>query len=351
MDFTSNDYLGMATFPPPSHSSAPSAASSSRPAPGSSGSRLLSGNAPLHEAFESSFGRLVSSPHNLLFNSGYVANLSVLSSLPQPGDVLLLDEQVHNSVWSGVKMCRATDIRTFRHNDAEDFRRKLGEIPPGTHVMAVVEGYYSMSGEVAPVGDLVSVANEVRSRAESDVRLVVDEAHSSGVFNGGGGVWPPPRGGDDAVLASVHAFGKAYGSFGAVACFGCEEVKDCVVNFAKPFIYTTSLPPSHVEALGGQVDGVFGKEGERRRARLFENVREYQALTGSKLPGPIQFVPMRSAEEALECQGRMRESGYDVKAVRPPTIEKSGLRVVLHSFNELEDIKGLVSAIHDGLRK
>ena len=103
IDFTSNDYLGMA-MSPPSNDGSTTLLSSTLTPPGSSGSRLLSGNSPLHLAFESSFGSLLSSPHPLLFNSGYVANLSILSSLPQPEDIVLLDEQVHNSIWSGARV-------------------------------------------------------------------------------------------------------------------------------------------------------------------------------------------------------------------------------------------------------
>ena len=122
-------------------------------------------------------------------------------------------------------MCRTKKIRTFKHNCASDFKSKLLDVPEGSHVMAVVEGYYSMSGEVAPIESFVEVAEEVRRGGRSDVRLVIDEAHSSGVFNSGVGVWPSPRDTEDTVMASVHAFGKAYGSFGAVACFGSDEIK------------------------------------------------------------------------------------------------------------------------------
>ncbi|NJM94490.1 MAG: aminotransferase class I/II-fold pyridoxal phosphate-dependent enzyme, partial [Cytophagales bacterium] len=172
-------------------------------------------------------------------NSGYAANLALLSALPQRGDTVLYDERAHACIKDGVRLSAAERF-AFRHHDLDDLRRRLAGARGRRYV--VVESIYSMDGDAAPLGELAALCRE------QEAALVVDEAHSTGLYAAGGAGLVSALGLGDDCLARVMTFGKALGGHGALVC-GSAALCAFLVNFARPFIYTTALPPHSLLAI------------------------------------------------------------------------------------------------------
>ncbi|GMI24846.1 hypothetical protein TeGR_g4475, partial [Tetraparma gracilis] len=350
-DLSTNDYLSLASDPPPSRSSR-SSRSSPVPSPipsspllppGSTGSRLLSGSHAPHSSFESalSAAHYPSSGAScaLLFNSGYDLNLSLLSALPGPDDVVLLDEEIHNSVHMGVRMGRAQqpNVRTFRHNDVADLERQLRSVPSSAAgVFLCVESYYSMSGTVAPLRRIFGALAGPSLPPDLPRGALVDEAHASGVFGpeGLGLLQEAGLADHPLLLGATHTFGKAWGSHGAAllcppaAGGGESPVIGAMLNFAKPLIYSTALAPEHAGGLEERLELLRGPRGDERRAALLSNVAEFRALFEARFgkrrsgggtfwlpeagaPGPIQGVRVAGGNEGVVEAARMLgEEGY-----------------------------------------
>ncbi|GMH62905.1 hypothetical protein TL16_g03583 [Triparma laevis f. inornata] len=376
VDFASNDYLGLCHSPI-------SRGTASGGSIGSTGSRLLSGNTDAHEELEALFTETfvggAGGKSALLFNSGYDANLSLLSSIPTAGDAIIADSECHNSTFMGARMSRCGVFRTFRHNDAEDLGRVIDEVEVGDGggIIVPVEGYYSMSGTVSPLEEILEVVVEKGTERGCPIGVVLDEAHSSGVWGGGLGMVAElglSKRQLSGILASVHTFGKAYGSHGAVVVDyaglgeggeggGPTAMIDYLINYARPLIYSTSLPPNHLMELRRNIEFVYSEEGERRRRKLFVNVAHFkQCMKGAfgnglvgggvggfgdevSTPGPIQSILAPDSKTCIELARRMREEGgFDVFAIRPPTVPEGEerIRVVMHYHNSFEEIEGLV---------
>lgn len=300
-------------------------------------------------------------------------------------------------------MSRCGVFRTFRHNDAQDLGRVIDEVEVGDGggIIVPVEGYYSMSGTVSPLEDILEVVVEKGAERGCPIGVVLDEAHSSGVWGGGLGMVAELGLSErqlSGILASVHTFGKAYGSHGAVVVDyaglgeggeggGPTAMIDYLINYARPLIYSTSLPPNHLMELRRNIEFVYSEEGERRRRKLFENVTHFkQCMKGAfgnglvgggvggekgrnwsrvvvcfnilanvvlcagfgdevSTPGPIQSILAPDSKTCIELARRMREEGgFDVFAIRPPTVPEGEerIRVVMHYHNSFEEIEGLV---------
>ncbi|AEA44540.1 aminotransferase class I/II-fold pyridoxal phosphate-dependent enzyme [Fluviicola taffensis] len=325
VDFWSNDYLGLAQIP---HVFA---------LKGSTGSRLISGNSTVVEEVEQAIATHFESDAALIFNSGYDANVGLFSSLPQKGDTIIYDELVHASVRDGIRLSFAHSF-SFKHNDIEDLEKRLQKAE-GT-IFVAVESLYSMDG------DLASLLEINRLCEEYDALLIVDEAHSGGVFGTEGKGLCEEVGIENSVFIRLFTFGKAYGAHGAVVCCS-DEVRQFLINFARSFIYTTALPEGFYTHILHQIE--FSKE-DSLREQLRLNIAHFSQGIQSTLSSnksPIQIVEFSELELCIQKAHQLQEAGFAVKAILPPTVPTGSqrLRICIHTFNTKEQIEKLISLL------
>jgi 8-amino-7-oxononanoate synthase len=322
IDFWSNDYLGLARIP------------HSIELTGSTGSRLISGNSKVVEEVERQIATHFESESALIFNSGYDANLGLFSSLPQKGDTIIYDEFVHASVRDGIRLSFAGSF-SFKHNDVEDLKKKFQKAE-GT-IFVAVESLYSMDGDLAPLIEINQLCNEY------DALLIVDEAHSGGVFGKEGRGLCQELGIADSVFIRLFTFGKAYGTHGAAVCCS-DEVREFLINFARSFIYTTALPETIYQHVLHQIEG---SKKESLREQLQANIAHFSEAIQSTLSSsnsPIQIVEFDDLEVCKSKALQLQEAGFAVKAILPPTVPTGSqrLRICIHTFNTQEEINQLI---------
>jgi 8-amino-7-oxononanoate synthase len=343
VDFCSNDYLGFAR--------------SSRLRDlveerfrrredflGSTGSRLISGNSELAESLERRIAGFHGAETGLIFNSGYDANLGLISSVPQRSDTVLYDELAHASIRDGLRLTFAKSY-SFHHNDLDDLKRKV-DLARGK-VFVAIESIYSMDGDAAPLTELAALCRE------RGCHLIVDEAHATGVYGPGGRGRVVELGLEQEVFARVHTFGKALGSHGAIV-LGSETLRTFLINFARSFIYTTFLPPHSLLA----VESAYDLLGESHEVidTLRQNIRLFRDGIPAELGGsftasdsPIQCLLVPGNDRVKQAAGSLTSEGFDVRPILSPTVPKGTerLRFCLHAFNrsdEIERLTGLLGA-------
>jgi 8-amino-7-oxononanoate synthase len=334
VDFTSNDYLGLAA----SHEMKSAArAAIERDVPiGSGGSRLLRGNHREHEALESEAAAFFGAESALFFGGGFIANLALFSTLPQRGDVVVHDALIHASVHDGMRMGKAERAEA-RHNDAQAFEDAIKDWRAaggtGTPWIAV-ESLYSMDGDRAPLDDLLTIATR------HDGVLVIDEAHATGVLGPMGRGLGAHLEGRGNIIA-LHTCGKALGAMGALLT-GPQVLCDYLVNRSRPFIYATA--PSPLMAAIVRAALVICRFDAARRERLQALV----TLAGKRLAescglqasgSHIQPVIVGADERATQLAAAMQARGFDTRAVRPPTVPEGTARLRLSLTLNVDEAK------------
>ena len=334
VDFCSNDYLGIAT-----NALLNGSEKGKNYRKGSAGSRLLAGNYALIESAE----KIISSFHNaeagLIFNSGYDANLGLLSAIPQRGDTIIYDYLCHASIRDGIRLSFANSF-AFEHNNIDDLEKKLKQA--SGNVFVVTESVFSMDGDTAPLKE-ISVLCESKNAA-----LIVDEAHATGVVGSRGEGLVQTLGLEKKCFARVHTFGKALGSHGSIV-LGSSVLRDYCINFSRSFIYTTSLPESAIGDIikSYEVFPLLNKE----RTQLTELIKTFQSITIKykklKSDTPIQVIIIPGNTEVKAIASRLQEAGLDVRAILYPTVPAGGerLRITLHSFNKVREIELLAELL------
>ncbi|HEY8510724.1 MAG TPA: 8-amino-7-oxononanoate synthase [Cyclobacteriaceae bacterium] len=337
-DFTSNDYLGLARSEELRKSVKEFLAKASGMRNGSGGSRLLSGNTQLAEEVESFIATIAGTDQSLLFSSGYMANLGILSCLPQRGDTVLYDEQSHASLKDGIRLSLANRY-SFRHNDMDDLNRKLNKAS-GT-AFIVVESVYSMDGDLCPLADLVAVAQK------HNAVIILDEAHATGIFGKEGGGLASSLGLEKEIPIRILTFGKAMGIHGACVCCPAS-VRNYLVNFSRPFIYTTAMPDHSLSAIRCSFE--FVRKHRQLPDILTDKInlfrKNYNHDTGSTTA--IQPVIIGGNEKTRSAASALQSLGYDVRPVLSPTVKPGTerLRICLHVFNSDDDIVSLASELN-----
>jgi 8-amino-7-oxononanoate synthase len=337
VDFCSNDYLGIVR-----EDRLASGMPHGRLKPGSTGSRLLSGNYTMIEETESAIARFHQAETGLIFNSGYDANLGLLSALPQKGDTVLYDYLSHASIRDGVRLSSA-ESHAFRHNDLSDLEDKLVLVRGNSFV--VTESVFSMDGDMAPLQGISALCDRFGAH------LIVDEAHATGVVGGKGEGLVQELALQEKCLARVHTFGKALGCHGAIV-LGNHELRDFLINFSRPFIYTTALPEASIAAVR-QSYRVFPELHEQRK-NLNQLIGLFQRrqLLPKKLISPtaIQGVVLPGNQAVKELAGRILKGGMDVRPILYPTVPLGSerLRIILHSFNTEEELENLFAQLNMG---
>jgi 8-amino-7-oxononanoate synthase len=321
MDFASNDYLGLAGDA--RLRAAVAGALDRGVAVGSGGSRLLRGNDPEIEALEAEAAAMFGSEAALYFSTGFAANVALLSTLPQPGDVIVHDALVHASMHDGLRLSRAAAI-PVAHNDAQAVDdaivRWRGQGGTGTPWIAV-ESLYSMDGDVAPVADLAAIAGRHQGM------LLVDEAHATGIWGAGGrGIAAALEGRDD--LLTLHTCGKALGCEGALVT-GPRVFIDFLVNRARTFIFSTAPSPLMAAAVRAALR-IVADEPERRErlAALIAHAERVLAPLGVMATG-TQILPLIIGEDpaTMARAAALQARGFDVRGIRPPTVAPGTARL------------------------
>ncbi len=326
-DFYSNNYLGFADLEFESDLDYVSA----------TGSRLISGNSEIYDSCENYLAEFFEADAALIFNSGYDANLGLLSSLPQKGDTVIYDELVHASIRDGIRLSHAKAFK-FQHNSILDLEKKLQKTEG--EVFVVAESVYSMDGDFSPLEGLVQLCKKYNAK------LIVDEAHAAGVFGAGGRGLSVKHNLVDDLFARVVTFGKAYGAHGAIV-LGSKELKEYLVNFARSFIYTTGLPNHSIERIQ-QVVHQSRYENELR-VKLKENIQYFKQMFAESAQyqissdSPIQTLIFPGNSEVKKIEERLLKEGILCKGILSPTVPegKERLRISIHSFNTEGEIKKL----------
>lgn len=339
VNFSSNDYLGLASHPLLAERGQSFA---QRYGAGARASRLVCGNHPGYGPVEERLAELKGTEAALVFNSGFQANVSVLSALARRGDLILTDRLIHNSLIQGALLSGAK-FRRFRHNDFEHLRQLLEETrvsPPNGLIFLVLETVYSMDGDRSDLEAAKRLAEKYGAL------LVLDEAHATGVM-GPQGMGLSVGLGADLVIGT---FGKGLGSFGAYLA-GSRELMDYLVNFCAGLVYTTALPPYVLGAIDAALELVPQMDGQREHLRqMGERLRHGLKQRGFDcLDSDSQIVPLLVGPDqaALDLAQSLESEGYLGMAIRPPTVEtgKARIRLALSAAHRDEQVDGLLGAL------
>jgi 8-amino-7-oxononanoate synthase len=337
INFSANDYLGLANDRRLVDALAEGAR---RYGAGSGASHLVSGHSTAHQKLEERLADRLGRERALLFSTGYMANLGIVSALAERGDGVVEDRLNHASLIDGALLAGAR-LRRFAHNDPQAASRQLER---GAALLAV-DGIFSMDGDLAPLSALAQLA------AASCVPLLVDEAHAIGVIGDGrGSVAASGIDCNEGTVLQMGTLGKALGLFGAFVA-GDSDWIDYLIQRARSYIYTTALPPSIAHAATLAVDIALDEEWRRQRlATLIEHFRTGVAAIGLPLlesNTPIQPLIVGDPAVAVVASRALEEQGLWVTAIRPPTVPvgSARLRITLSSLHREEEIDRLLEAL------
>ena len=354
VDFSSNDYLGLARDPQIYQKAHKLVLESGPPFNGSTGSRLLTGHQALADEVEADICSFHGAEAALLFTSGYMANMGVLSGILQKADTIFYDSLSHASIREGVRLSLATGYK-YRHLDLRDLEEKIKKVQQSKNgeIFIITESVFSMDGDMPDLVAMVALTERYNAY------LIVDEAHALGVVGISGKGLVAAHALQDRVFATVLTFGKAAGCHGA-AILGSNDLRTNLLNFSRSQIYTTALSPHSLATLKA-VYATFGSERHRIQlnclnaniAQFLEGIadlrlREYFVPNGSHIQACI--VPSNEAVKRVAL--RLNEKGFDVRPILSPTVQKGQerLRISLHAYNQREEILQLLSELKQSLQ-
>jgi len=339
----SNNYFGL-SFHPEVLAAARDALA--REGAGTTGSRAANGTYAAHRHLEESFARLYGKAHAMVFTTGYQANLALISGLCGADDVVLVDTESHASIYDGARLSGA-QVYAFKHNSAADLARKLARQPNGRRCLVVVEGLYSISGDVAPLPEMVAACRE------AGAYLVVDEAHSFGPYGGRGLGCAEAQGVLDDVDFIVGTFSKTLAGTGGFAVSAHPQLS--MLHWAaKPYVFTASASPANVASVAAALTVM--QRDRSLQSRLWDNVRHVRsglARLGFAIgttESPIVSVRIGSAERAVTMWRALLEAGLYVNIVLPPGCPADGCLVrtsysAAHSAEQIDAALGIFEQV------
>ena len=340
-DFSSNDYLGLA-----GHSELKQAAEEAIEEVGtsSSASRLLSGDLEIHHRLEERVARFKGKESALVFNSGYQANVGIISSLCKRGDVIFSDRLNHASIIDGI-LLSGTKFFRFLHNDPNHLEHLLKKYRDKfRNCLIVTETIFSMDGDRSPLKEIASL------KEKYNCMIIVDEAHATGIFGKEGSGVVEEEGLANRIDLIMGTFGKALGSFGAYVA-ASKKIIEYLINTCRSFIYSTALPPSVVAANLASLELV--RKEPFRRETLLANAsyfRKELMEKGLKVKGSSQIVPLTigDIDETIRLCTKLQERGYWVLPIRPPTVPvgESRIRFSLTYHHSQEVLQKLIKEIN-----
>jgi 8-amino-7-oxononanoate synthase len=341
-DFCSNDYLGFARSIKLNQLIETETNRLSNVKNGATGSRLLSGNNPYTEETEQLIADFHASATALLFNSGYDANVGLLSSVPQRGDTIITDELIHASLIDGARLSHAERFR-FKHNDLNDLEQKLKNAKGICY--EVIESIYSMDGDMAPIAKISELCVKFKAN------LIVDEAHAIGVFGDKGKGLVHEIGLQHKVFARIVTYGKALGTHGA-AILGSLTLRNYLINFARAFIYTTAAPMHQIIAVRCAYQLLQLNSDQQQLAEkiaYYTHLIEATTLPRINSNSCIQTILFDNDLAAKKAASHLQSKGFDVKAILSPTVAggQERLRICLHLYNTEEEIFNLINHLKE----
>jgi 8-amino-7-oxononanoate synthase len=336
LSFSCNDYLNLSQHP---EVIAAAIEATRRFGVGAGASRLVTGNHPLYAELESRLARIKGTAAACVFGSGYLANTGIIPALAGADDLIVVDELSHACIHAGARLSGAT-VKPYRHADAEDAKAVLAAYRGGkTHALIATDGVFSMDGDLAPLAALAELAQRF------DAWLLCDDAHGFGVIGGGRG--SAFADGKADVPLQMGTLSKAVGGYGGYLC-ASQAVIDLMHTRARTFIYSTGLPPPIVAAAIAAIDLIerdpaYAAE-PLRKARLFA-----RALNLPEAQSAIVPVIIGDTDAALAASKLLRDEGYLVVAIRPPTVPAGTARLrfaftAQHSDAEIEGLAAIVRA-------
>lgn len=342
--FCSNDYLGLATHP---EVVAGFQAAANRYGVGSGASHLVNGHSSEHHALEEELAAFCGRPRALLFSTGYMANMGVIAALVGRGDAVFEDRLNHASLLDGGLLSGAR-FQRFAHNDVVQLEKKLAD-STANRKLVVVDGVFSMDGDLAPLGHLARLSQA------HNAWLMVDDAHGFGCLgkNGAGVVEHFGLGVTD-VPVLMATLGKALGTAGAFVA-GSEVLIESLIQFARPYIYTTAMPPAVAAATRISLRLLEDESWRRQHLQqLIVHFREKAATYGLQLENslsPVQPVILGDESHALAVSAALEARGFLVIAIRPPTVPtgSSRLRITLSASHSIEQVDALLSTLAEVL--
>jgi len=340
VNFSSNDYLGLANHPELKHTLAENLEHLSV---GSGAAHLVTGHHLHHHLLEDELADWLGVERALLFSTGYMANLAVLETLMQKGDVILADKLNHASLIDGA-LHSAASFKRYPHNDMAALEKRLAKATE-QQVLIATDGVFSMDGDLAPLDQIQPLAQQSQSW------LFVDDAHGLGVLGEQGrGSFSHFNLKPDKNTILMGTLGKAFGVSGAFVA-GSEILIETLIQFARPYIYTTAMSP--LMALAGRAALKLVKAADTQRQQLQQNIQQFktgcQQLGLNLLPSEtaIQPILLNDAQTTLDWSEQLKKAGFWVTAIRPPTVPKgtARLRVTLSAAHTPEQIQSLLQAL------
>ncbi len=340
LQFSSNNYLGLANHP---RLKAAAMAAVERYGVGSGASRLVCGNLDLNRKLEEKLAQLKKKEAALLYSTGYMANLGVIAALAGEGDLILSDEFNHASIVDACRLSRA-QTRVYPHKRMDELEKLLAGAGNSKRRLIVTDGIFSMDGDIAPLPDLVDLAEKY------ECLLMVDDAHATGVLGPNGGGTGDHFGLAEKIDVAMGTFGKALGGFGAFVA-GDRNLRELLINCSRPFMFTTGLPPSVLAAGIAALEVV--EEEPEMRARLWDNANllrnGIEEMGFTLAGGETQIIPLLAGDAslAMEMSSLLREEGLFIQGIRPPSVPPgtSRLRITVSAAHTRGELAFALEAI------
>lgn len=335
IDFSSNDYLGLSNHPQIKEKII--AAIKSGISIGSGGSRLLSGNKKEHQELESFAADYFNAESSLFFSSGFLANYALFTTLPDRKDFIIYDELVHASIRDGINASLAKSIK-FRHNDLNSLKTSIEKAQSlkAKSIWISIESVYSMDGDIANIPTVLDLIN-----GHKNIYLIIDEAHATGIFGKDGKGFAYGVEGENII--TLHTCGKALGVSGALVC-AANDIINYLINKSRPFIYTTAESP--IIAVAAKEALIVSQKESWRREKLLSLV-EYTREKYLNPDNKTQIIPiaMKDSQQAIEVASFLQSKGFNVRAIRPPTVSSARLRLSLSADRTEKEIDALFKQI------
>ncbi|MCP5019126.1 MAG: 8-amino-7-oxononanoate synthase [Ketobacter sp.] len=337
-NFSSNDYLGLANHPAVVAASQKAAAEYGF---GSGASHLVIGHSRVHHELEERLAEWVGRPRALLFSTGYMANLGVISALLERGDTVVQDKLNHASLLDGAQLSRG-QLQRYHHNDLGSLQQRLQQA--GGRVLVATDSVFSMDGDIAPLQDMAHLCRQ------QNAWLMVDDAHGLGVLGQGHGCLREYDLSLEQVPVYMGTLGKALGSYGAFVA-GSEDLIEFLIQSARSYIYTTAMPPSVAAASLASLEVLAAEPWrvERLQDLIGRFTRGALAMGLPMMPSTTAIQPLlvQDSEQALQLSATLLERGFLVGAIRPPTVPANAarLRITLSAAHSEQDIDDLLNAL------